>query len=192
MKAAIMVVLALAMCLAAVTATLPSVSFNNGVSNKQVARMVDLQSQMVEEIVSITVSATSTSKYYIVAFPASSHVSFIEAFLKGTEDKFTRLLVDQVTVTGLPDNDNEDTATSGDAKYYKVTVDLPVGRDVTIQLHNTYTRVLIPYPASIRQEQQQLVHYGGSSLFYTPYVTLQQQTQFKLPQGKIESFSVSR
>ena len=52
-----------------------------------------------------------------------------------------------------------------------------------------FTDVLIPFPAEIRQDDDQLVKYSDNHYFLSPYKTESQRTAYTLASTSIESYT---
>lgn len=66
---------------------------------------------------------------------------------------------------------------------------VPKGETGHVKLTTYFTRVLTPFPAEIKQTEDQLVVYEDAHVLVSPYETETQTTKLKLPSGKVESYS---
>lgn len=63
------------------------------------------------------------------------------------------------------------------------------GHTISWKVHAVFTGMLIPYPAEITQNDNQLVKLHANHYFYSPYTTQTQKTVFKLASPSIESYT---
>lgn len=66
---------------------------------------------------------------------------------------------------------------------------LAAGATVKVTVNAVYTHVQTPFPASVGQDEKQLVVYHGNHFFFSPYKTASQTTTVKLSSSTVESYS---
>ncbi|CAH0481353.1 unnamed protein product [Peronospora belbahrii] len=76
-----------------------------------------------------------------------------------------------------------------DVTLYTIFLDKPLdkGEMGSVKVSAYFTRTLKPYPAEIKQSEDQLVLFDASYLVTSPYVTKKQATKLKLSTSKVES-----
>ncbi|KAJ8920650.1 hypothetical protein NQ315_004789 [Exocentrus adspersus] len=156
-----------------------SVAINDKLVNRNVARTIDLTSQLVKITTSITLENTgkdTVRTFHIVQEPnAVGTLSYISVKDSLKDDLKLERLTDE--------NENK--------VFYNVNLKQPIGpgRTTTVTLEEVLTQSLLPYPSSITQKEKQLVRYFGNHYFYTPYVTTKQKTEVTLNSRSVESYS---
>ncbi|KAH9129753.1 hypothetical protein AeMF1_000263 [Aphanomyces euteiches] len=149
--------------------------------NTAVKRTFDLTKHIVVQVDEVTFKDDENDiDSYAVAVPLYLNVRL--AYLTAKSDKNAPYTVVPNTVDS-----------THDVQLYNVKLKSPVPRGVEAYLKLTayYTRVLTPYPAAIKQTEDQLVVFHAPHLFVTPYSTTVQTTQVKLPSStQIESHAI--
>ena len=74
---------------------------------------------------------------------------------------------------------------------YRITLPSPLGakESITITVNSVFTHIIQPYPKEITQFDKQLVQFTGNAYFYTPYRCKTQNTDVKVPNSNIESYT---
>ncbi|KAF0696820.1 Aste57867_12482 [Aphanomyces stellatus] len=145
--------------------------------NTSVKRTIDLSQHIVRCIADISFQdADADVSTYTVAVPLylNERLAFISA--KGNKG------APYDVVAGAVD-------TNANVQFYSVVLKAARGTEGSVKVSTTYTRVLTPYPASIKQSEDQLVLFHDQHLFVSPYATLAQTTRVKLPSSHVESHS---
>eukprot|EP01116_Phalansterium_solitarium_P016857 TRINITY_DN4008_c0_g1_i1.p1 TRINITY_DN4008_c0_g1~~TRINITY_DN4008_c0_g1_i1.p1 ORF type:complete len:601 (-),score=272.45 TRINITY_DN4008_c0_g1_i1:354-2156(-) len=148
-----------------------------GFVNRNVQRNIDLSSQFVKYTIDVTVanSGKSSASEYFLAVQNAENLSFLEVTKNGEVLK----------------SSFSDVATSGDQSYslYSVALPEPLAPQDTVELQVSavFTHLIVPHPASISQQERQLVRYVGNHYFLSPYATQTQSTKVKLSSGSVES-----
>lgn len=63
------------------------------------------------------------------------------------------------------------------------------GESITITIFAAFTRVLQPFPEKITQGENQMVVFQDSGYYLSPYLVKAQSISFRLPEGKVESYT---
>lgn len=76
-------------------------------------------------------------------------------------------------------------------KFYSVALASPLGKgeSVTLEILYVVTHSLEPFPLEISQSDSQLVYYRDSAIILSPYPIRKQETVFRTPSNKVESFT---
>lgn len=76
-------------------------------------------------------------------------------------------------------------------KFYSVNLVDPLkkGESVTLEILYVLTHSLEPFPVEISQSDSQLVYYRDSAIILSPYPIRKQETVFKMPSNRVESFT---
>jgi len=67
--------------------------------------------------------------------------------------------------------------------------DLGVGKSALLHVSLVFTRVIVPFPSEIRQNENQLVSYDDYLYYFSAYKTKEQGTHIRLPSSKVESYT---
>lgn len=163
------------------------VSISSALVNKDVQRKVDLTSSLARVISDITLENTGSSNVasFVLAvepFHSESVSSVVASILSGEDEE--ELTVEPAEVQGGP----------AGALFFEVILSKPLspGKTLTVASKCTYTHVLEPFPAEIKQADKQLVRYSGNLHFYSPYKTVTQKTVVLLASATIESFTKTK
>jgi oligosaccharyltransferase complex subunit alpha (ribophorin I) len=169
-----------------------SISFNPSIVHTDVHRIIDISSH-VEEVtttVKFINQGTKEINSYLIAIPAEKIklLSYVEGSRGSgrSEEKFITTLTNQTDIKGISGlNIPLNTA------WAKVDLKegVKAGAAASLIIVATFTRTIVPFPAEIRQEQQQLVNYADSVYFFTPYKTVKQSTTVKLASSTVESYT---
>ena len=77
-----------------------------------------------------------------------------------------------------------------EAAVYRVTIpSLATGASVSLVVEVTLFNAIVPFPAEVTQNENQLVKFAGNSYIFSPYMSKTQSTSFTLPNSNIESFN---
>lgn len=151
--------------------------------NNNVDRTVDLSTHLPKISNSITVQNTGKSSVnsyiYAVDTSVANDLSFIGAVVKSSDDD-QKLKVSQTTV-----------ANQVGKVFYRIDLASPLaaGQEVRIDVETFFPHTLQPYPLEIAQSEKQLVKFGASALFYSPYKTVKQTTTVNTVSSNIESYT---
>lgn len=155
-----------------------AIPINSNLVNKNVDRIIDLNSQLVKVTASITLENTGKD-------PVSNVLIFMEpdaqgalAFISAQDALKEDLKLEPIKVDGI-----------NDAYDVKLRQPLNQGRTAGITVEYVYTDALQPYPNSISQKDRQLVRYFGNHYFYSPYKTVKQTTTVMLNSRDIENYT---
>lgn len=141
--------------------------------NQNVDRAVDVSTQVVKETVRLTAedNAGKPFKHYTVLIPKDWFP--LLAYIGARTSAKKPLPVRQgQTVDGYVEMIVHFTTSANSQTFFVDTV---------------YTGLIKPYPEFIKQSEKQFVKYTGFVHFYSPYVTSQQKTQFKLGSANVIS-----
>ncbi|CAI9091113.1 OLC1v1026052C4 [Oldenlandia corymbosa var. corymbosa] len=151
-------------------------------------RRVDLSSHIIRVSLTLKVEniGTTPASELLLAFPPKQvdHLAWIQAAaVTGKRKKKTFLPLDVKPSTG-PDGPNG-------TKHYSVTLvnKLGSGESVTLEVLYVLTHSLEPFPVEISQAESQLVYYHDSALVLSPYPIKSQETSFRTPTSRVESFT---
>nr|XP_027104969.1 dolichyl-diphosphooligosaccharide--protein glycosyltransferase subunit 1B [Coffea arabica]XP_027104970.1 dolichyl-diphosphooligosaccharide--protein glycosyltransferase subunit 1B [Coffea arabica]XP_027104972.1 dolichyl-diphosphooligosaccharide--protein glycosyltransferase subunit 1B [Coffea arabica] len=151
-------------------------------------RRVDLSSHIIRVSLTLKVEnvGTSPASEILLAFsPAQvDHLAWIKAgALVGKKRKKSSLPLD-VKPSNILDGPNG-------TKYYSVflTSQLGSGESVSLEVLYVLTHSLEPFPVEISQSESQLVYFRDSAVILSPYHIKSQETSFRTPTNKVESFT---
>jgi len=156
-------------------------STENNLINKKVDRSIDLTTQLVKITTKVIVenptNKIANEYYVIIENDHATNLAFISAYLtvKGHQQALNLKKINQHTYSIQLEGENEIKANS---------------QSNLITIEQIYTRLLQPFPETIKQNGRQLVKYNGNHYYYSLYDTKTQQTKIKLPAtGSIENYS---
>ncbi|KAI2809962.1 hypothetical protein RDWZM_002927 [Blomia tropicalis] len=161
---------------------------NENVVNVKVERLIDISTQLVKIVSTISVlnKGTVPLKEYIVQFGDSRHDEKLAYLLVSLVDSNKKRK--QLVATKINDN--------GPFASYRVNFGSDAvegGKSVQLEVEATFSHLLNPYPEEIIQSEKQLVVYKGRVYFPTPYTTETQTTRVKLASSTgVESYSKVR
>lgn len=164
------------------------VSISASLVNKDVQRKVDLTSSLVRVVSDVTLENTGSgdvASFVLAVEPFRSQtVSSVVASIGSGRDGEEELAVKPAELQGGP----------AGALFFEVILSKPLspGKTLTVTSKCTYTHILEPFPAEIKQAEQQLVRYSGNLYFYSPYKTQTQKTVVSLASSTIESFTKTK
>ncbi|KAL3520716.1 hypothetical protein ACH5RR_018865 [Cinchona calisaya] len=151
-------------------------------------RRVDLSSHIIRVSLTLKVEnvGTSSASEILLAFPPTQvdHLAWIKAAaLVGKRKKKSSLPLD-VKPSNVPDGPNG-------TKYYSVFLvnQLGSGESISLEVLYVLTHSLEPFPVEISQSESQLVYYRDSALILSPYHIRSQETSFRTPTNRVESFT---
>lgn len=151
-------------------------------------RRVDLSSQIVRVYLTLKVenAGASPASDVLLAFPPTEvdHLAWIKAGAVVGKKKKKSYIPLQVNSGITPDGPNG-------AKFYSVGLVNPLGKgeSVTLEILYVVTHSLEPFPLEISQSDSQLVYYRDSAIILSPYPIRKQETVFRTPSNKVESFT---
>lgn len=151
-------------------------------------RRVDLSSHIVRVQLTLKVEniGTSPASVILLAFPPTQvdHLAWIKAgVVYGKRKKKSYQPLD-VTSGSEADGPNG-------TVYYSIHLVNPLskGESVTVEVLYVLTHSLEPFPVEIGQSESQLVYYRDSAIILSPYRTRNQETVFRTPTNRVESFT---
>nr|CCA26469.1 dolichyldiphosphooligosaccharideprotein glycosyltransferase subunit putative [Albugo laibachii Nc14] len=146
--------------------------------NKSIKRVIDLTQHIVRVSTEISITDPENEiNEYVIAIHKSinEHVAYISA------SKFGEI----VSSDDIISKKESSVATH----ILKLKKPIATGEVGTIKITMQLTRSLIPYPAQIKQQDDQKVLYYDSQYVLSPYATKEQTTKLKMPSPRVESFS---
>lgn len=152
--------------------------------NDVVRRTVDLRGHIEEQLIDIdTVYSGAVEPIYYLCIPLqkAAHLSLVQAYQNNDQRK-------QLNVAEVDSSVDSDLR---GCELYSIEFPSTVrsGENVRFTLHTVYTRTVTPYPAQITHGDNQLVLYTDSVIVYSLYPTRTQQSLYKLPSTKVESYT---
>lgn len=145
------------------------------VEHKNVERTIDLTSQLVKINYKITLTGGDASSYeFLVPAAMASKLSFI-----GAKDSLKK----KIKVTEGKRLD------SGATSY---TLQFAGGSPSVFYIETVFTKLQIPHPTQITQNEKQRVRFFGQLYFYTPYKTVSQKTTVLLSSRAVESYTPTK
>lgn len=153
---------------------------NENIIFKNVERNIDLTSQLVKIVSTVTIENIGSSQIKNVIWAldhgATGKLSFISA-----KDNSKRDL--QVKETHV------EKEIAGEV-FYSISFNKPSdAKKIVLTVEEVYTGSQMAYPASITQKEKQLVRYFGNHYLYTPYIVSQQTTKVQIGTKNIENYS---
>ncbi|XP_066996826.2 dolichyl-diphosphooligosaccharide--protein glycosyltransferase subunit 1 [Anabrus simplex] len=152
-----------------------------GITIKNVDRVIDISSQLVKVSNIITLENTGNSAVSSFTYILDSGKDNLAYFLAQSGDSSKTPL--KVAESVL----------EKDKKLPAWTIDLkePLqpGKSTAVDVECIFTHLLVPHPAAITQKEKQLVLYRGNHYFYSPYPTVRQTTAVNLGSKNIESYT---
>ncbi len=147
---------------------------NGELVNKEVIRTIDASTSILK--VSTEIKITGKDKEYIYMIPntQAEKLSFIGAKAKGLKTLLSVSAPEQVIGTG---------------NFTTYHIELPNESNPTIKIVAILTDYLQPFPAEIKQNDEQLVKLVDSHYFYSKYSTKSQKTSVKLASSNVESYT---
>lgn len=152
---------------------------NSDTVNKNVERFIDLASQLAKISTKITIENNGKTPISSYLFPLHSDENhYAYAIARDSSKKELK-----ITETSVSNHEG--------IKFLKIDFKeaLQPSKTLNIQVDTVFSKVLVPYPASITQQEHQLVLYHGNHYFYSAYRTIKQQTTVQLASRNIENFS---
>lgn len=163
------------------------VATDNNLVNKDVQRKVDLSTSLAKVTSDITLEnggSKNVAVFLLSIEPSmASSLSSVAAFIKAGEDD-SELVVEPATTENNP----------AGALLFQVVLAKPLmpGKTVTVSVTTTYSHVLKPFPAEIKQAEKQMVKFSGNLVFYSPYKTTSQKTVVNLASSSVESYTKTK
>uniref|UniRef100_A0AC35TNX9 Dolichyl-diphosphooligosaccharide--protein glycosyltransferase subunit 1 n=1 Tax=Rhabditophanes sp. KR3021 TaxID=114890 RepID=A0AC35TNX9_9BILA len=146
-----------------------------------VSRTVDITSQIAKNSIVYTIKNTGQDelKEFIQPIPEAEYLHL--AHIYATIDGKSKLKV----------NEKKDAQISAGFKGYAVTFSKPIASGETEKLTVEYkvTQFLTPFPAEIKQADNQFVLYKGSAVTPSAYLLTKDTTTYKVPGGKVPVFT---
>jgi oligosaccharyltransferase complex subunit alpha (ribophorin I) len=149
-----------------------------------VARTVDLTSQLVKMHHAITVhnggSSATKTVHFTLEKALADKVVFVGATQGGSAADKTYL---RVTETKL--------SSDKDLPAWKIELksSLAAGAETKIDVEVILGKVVEMFPKEITQREKQLVLYTGNHYVFSPYKVKTQTTKIQLPSGNVESYT---
>lgn len=150
---------------------------NSNIINKKVDRSIDLTSQLAKITTKVHVENAGkepVSTYSINLDPLHGQkLSFVSA----------SVIVDKEKIPLKVSKTNENTVTIQLAEQA-----IAPASSKQLEVLQVFTHLLTPHPKEIKQSDRQLVVYKGNHYFNSPYTTVEQSTNIRIPSGStIES-----
>jgi len=146
--------------------------------NTRVDRVIDISTHIARTHLAIEVfnsGATPASEYVIaVAASHAAQLALISSNAAGA----------QLQVNLVPNSSRSDVV-----EYNLVGFNAPAGATSKLTVTMVFTGLITPHPASIAQNENQLVKYTGGHHFVSPYPTKKQTTVVKLASSVLQSRS---
>jgi len=161
----------LLLCVAMVTAA------QGDLVHTRVHRFIDISSHIASTITSIEVKneASQASSRYTVAVPSTRAESLAYISLETTQGNVSFV--------------REPAAASGGHMLFHAPLVLAPGETAAAKIYTSFVGLLAPLPASIAQNENQLVKYTDTHHFYSPYRSQEEETTVELGTTVIESRS---
>lgn len=141
-------------------------------TNKEVLRTLDATTSMVKISTEIKVTGAKGEYVYMLPNAQAERVAFIGVKAKGTKSLLS---------VSAPEQENEE--------YTSYRIDIPSEANPTLKIVVVLTDYLQPFPAAIRQNDEQLVKLVDSHYYYSKYPTTSQKTTVKLASSNVESYT---
>lgn len=154
--------------------------------NTNVDRQIDVTTNVVHELSTITVENKATTPQKSYTFVINSKqasvdtIGSIEAFLAGENKKEKNVLKVTRVSSGT---------TSSPVYRVDFTKPLSVGKSLKFEVEITLINSLRPYPVEIAQADRQLVLFKSNVYFSSVYPTSKQVTQVNLASDRTESYT---
>ncbi|KAL3523462.1 hypothetical protein ACH5RR_016296 [Cinchona calisaya] len=151
-------------------------------------RRVDLSSHIIRVSLTLKVEniGTSPASEILLAFPPTQvdHLAWIKADAVVGRRKKKSSLPLEVKPSTIEDGPNG-------TKYYSIFLVNQLGSSESVSVEVLYalTHSLEPFPVEISQSESQLVYYHDSAVILSPYHIKSQETSFRTPSNKVESFT---
>lgn len=155
-------------------------NISSDIKLKNVARTIDVSSQLVKITSKITLENTGKSPVQNFLLAVEAAVKHNLAFIGAKDQHNKDLRLVETTVKGYDY-----------VKFWRVELKDPMnaGSTAVITSETVFTKALVPHPASITQAEDQLVKYNGNLYFYSPYYVTSQQTALRMNTKAVESFT---
>ncbi|KAK1362209.1 Dolichyl-diphosphooligosaccharide--protein glycosyltransferase subunit 1 [Heracleum sosnowskyi] len=150
-------------------------------------RRVDLTSQIVRVTSTLKVKCTGPEPVsdVLVAFP-EHQTKFMNLLLSTASEGKGKPSAGSVSIRPVqPDGVPPSYA------WFLLTLpkQLGKGESITLNVFAAFTRILQPFPEKITQGEDQMVVFKDSGYFLSPYLVKVQSLTFRLPEGKVESYT---
>lgn len=163
------------------------VAVDGNLVNKDVQRKVDLSTSLAKVTSDITLEngGSKNAAAFLLSIEPSmaSSLSSVVASMKAGDEAMD-LVVEPVATDNAP----------AGALHYQVVLSkaLLPGKTTVVSVTATYSHVLKPFPAEIKQAEKQMVRFTGNLLFYSPYKTVSQKTAVRLASASVESYTKTK
>jgi oligosaccharyltransferase complex subunit alpha (ribophorin I) len=160
-----------------------SVDLYDGLKNKRVERIIDLTTQFSRQKIEIEVENQRSNSVKQIFLTIHSSLAEKLSYIEVVEEK-----------KGIPlEIKSEGKLEHGNQSYnlYSVLLEkqLVPQSSIILKVVNVFSHSMIPSPASVAQDERQLVKYFDNHFFSSPYPTDTQTTEVKLASSHIESKS---